>query len=100
MDNKKFKQTEFEYESDLKKIFKENVNPLLGQDVVYFDIKNKIDSGALGRTIPDGILFDFRDIENPEFYLVEAELSKHDFYRHIFPQITKFFGFFNNYFNN
>ena len=28
--------------------------------------------------------------------MVEIELAKHDFYRHIFPQITKFFGFFKN----
>jgi predicted transport protein len=28
--------------------------------------------------------------------LVEIELQKHDFYRHIFPQITKFFAFFRS----
>jgi hypothetical protein len=26
----------------------------------------------------------------------EVELAKHDFYKHIFPQITKFFAFFKN----
>ena len=30
------------------------------------------------------------DKENPEFYIVEVELSKHDFYGHIFPQFTSF----------
>jgi hypothetical protein len=50
----------------------------------------------LGATIPDGFLFDLTDVENPEFYLVEVELQKHDFYKHIFPQITKFFGFFRS----
>jgi predicted transport protein len=60
------------------------------------DLKNRIDTYALGSSIPDGLLFDFRDKENPEFYLVEIELAKHDFYRHIFPQITKFFAFFKN----
>jgi predicted transport protein len=37
-----------------------------------------------------------QDKDNPEFYLVEAELATHDFFRHIFPQVTKFFGFFKN----
>lgn len=46
--------------------------------------------------MPDGLLFDIRDVDSPEFYLVEIELVKHDFYKHIFPQITKFFGFYNN----
>ncbi len=37
-----------------------------------------------------------KNIDNPDFYLVETELAKHDFYRHIFPQITKFFAFYKN----
>lgn len=37
-----------------------------------------------------------RDPDNRELYLVEIELESHDFYRHIFPQITKFFAFFRN----
>jgi hypothetical protein len=28
--------------------------------------------------------------------MIEVELSKHSFYSHIFPQITKFFAFLNN----
>ncbi|MDD5779303.1 MAG: DUF5655 domain-containing protein, partial [Candidatus Thermoplasmatota archaeon] len=36
------------------------------------------------------------DKDDPQFYLVEIELSSHDFYRHIFPQITKFFAFYQN----
>ena len=55
-----------------------------------------VDSKSLGSAIPDGFLFDFRDEENPEFYLVEVELEKHPFYKHIFPQITKFFAFFKD----
>ena len=34
--------------------------------------------------------------KNLEFYIVEVELAKHDFYNHIFPQIIKFFGFYKN----
>src|SRR5690606_30762195 len=49
-----------------------------------------------GATIPDAFLFDLKDPDNPEFYLIEVELAKHSFYNHIFPQITKFFAFFKN----
>ena len=42
------------------------------------------------------LLFDLTNIDDPEFYIVEVELSKHSFYEHIFPQITKFIGFINS----
>jgi sugar-specific transcriptional regulator TrmB len=51
---------------------------------------------SLGSSVPDGFLFGFKDEENPEFYLVEVELEQHDFFKHIFPQITRFFAFFRN----
>lgn len=50
----------------------------------------------IGNVIPDGFLFDLTNIDDPEFYIVEVELSKHSFYEHIFPQITKFIGFINS----
>ncbi len=50
----------------------------------------------LGGIIPDFFLIDLTDKENPEFYLGEVELASHEFFRHIFPQITKFFAFFKN----
>jgi predicted transport protein len=96
MDGNRFIETEFEIEESFEKIVKENSKTLFGVKTIYFDLKNKIDSKTLGSVIPDGFLFDFKDKENPEFYLVEVELEKHDFYKHIFPQITKFFAFFKN----
>jgi predicted transport protein len=67
-----------------------------GKDTVYIDAKRKIGSASLGSAIPDGFLFDMSDTDNREFYLVEVELASHDFFNHIFPQITKFFAFFKN----
>ncbi len=96
MDGNRFIETEFITEEEFEKIVKENSKTLFGSKTIYFDLKNKIDSKALGSSIPDGFLFDFKDKENPEFYIVEVELEKHDFYKHIFPQITKFFAFFKN----
>ncbi len=96
MDMEKFIETDFNKEEDFENLVIKNSKTLFGSNTIYFDLKNKIKSQSLGNSIPDGFLFDFKDKENPEFYLVEVELAKHDFFRHIFPQITKFFAFFKN----
>ena len=85
-------QIEDEFENDVKK----NAKLFLGADTIYIDAKRKVDTSDLGGSIPDGFLFDMSEKESPEFYLVENELQKHDFFKHIFPQVTKFFAFFND----
>lgn len=92
----KYIEHEFEDERELEHTIKTNSQLLFGSKTIYFDLKNRIESKSLGATIPDAFLIDFSEKENPDFYLVEIELAKHDFYRHIFPQITKFFAFFKN----
>ena len=96
MNGKKCDEAEFSSEAVFEDAVCQNFKTLFGENTIYFDLKSKVDTKTLGSTIPDGFLFDFKDVENPEFYLVEVELQKHDFYRHIFPQITKFFAFFKN----
>lgn len=96
MNGKKCEEVTFFSEAVFENVVCQNFKTLFGENTIYFDLKSKVDTKTLGSTIPDGFLFDFRDVENPEFYLVEVELQKHDFYRHIFPQITKFFAFFKN----
>jgi hypothetical protein len=96
MDGIKFTETDFVFEDDFERVIKENSKTLFGEKSIYFDLKRKTESKALGGSISDGFLFDFKNEETPEFYLVEVELAKHDFYGHIFPQITKFFAFFKN----
>lgn len=90
---KKYVKTNYKNESDLEDLVCENAKRLFGEKTIYIDAKRKINSGELGKTIPDGLLFDLSDSDNPKFYLVEVELAKHSFYSHIFPQITKFFAF-------
>ena len=92
------KFTEFTYasEPDFENVIKNNTKLLFGTSTIYIDLKAKIDTASLGGSIPDGLLFDLKNIDSPEFYLVEVELEKHDFHRHIFPQITRFFAFFRN----
>ena len=93
---KKFQEFEYEKEDDLEKEIVDNVRLLFGEDTIYINAKKKIEAKALGGSVPDGLLFDLSDKEEPEFYIVEVELKKHDFFKHIFPQITKFFAFFKN----
>lgn len=93
-----FKYSQYSYisEEEFEKDVVDNGKLLFGNKIIYIEAKKKIDSGALGGSVPDGILFDLTDIDNPNFYLVEVELAKHDFFKHIFPQITKFFAFFKS----
>ena len=80
--------------------FEENIvassKSFFGDKTIYINAKKKIDSKSLGGTIPDGFFFDLSDLNDPKFYLVEVELASHSFFNHIFPQITKFFGFYKN----
>jgi len=69
---------------------------LFGENTILIDVKRKIGTQFLGGIIPDFFLIDLTDRGNPEFYLGEVELASHEFFRHIFPQITKFFAFFKN----
>lgn len=94
--NKTYNQFQFDKEADFEREVVLNSKQFFGINSIYIDAKRKIDAKNLGGSIPDGYLFDFADKDNPEFYIVEVELAKHDFYRHIFPQITKFFGFYKN----
>jgi predicted transport protein len=94
--NKRFVEAQFKLEDDFEELVRSQSKMLFGKDTIFIYTKRKLKGVVLGATIPDGFLFDLTDLENPEFYLVEVELQKHDFYKHIFPQITKFFGFFRS----
>jgi len=89
-------EKQYKIEADFEKLLAENSKAFFGQDTIFVDSKKKIENDSFGGVVPDGFLFDFSDKNNLEFYLVEVELSKHSFFNHIFPQITKFFAFFKN----
>jgi predicted transport protein len=94
--NKTYSQFQFDKEVDFEREVVLSSKQFFGANSIYIDAKRKIETKSLGNSIPDGFLFDLSDKESPEFYIVEVELAKHDFYNHIFPQITKFFGFYKN----
>jgi predicted transport protein len=86
----------YKLEKDFEDEVIKSAKILFGKATIYIDAKKKIESKNLGAVVPDGFFFDFSDPTDPQFYIVEVELSQHGFYGHIFPQITKFFAFFNN----
>jgi len=94
--NKTYTQFQFDREADFEKEIVAGSRLFFGSKSIYIDAKRKIETRILAGTIPDGFLFDLTDINNPKFYIVEVELAKHDFYGHMVPQITKFFGFYKN----
>ncbi len=92
----RYSEKKYNLETEFEKLVVENSKIFFGENTIFVDAKKKIDNNSFGGVIPDGFLFDFSDKKNPEFYLVEVELVKHNFFGHIFPQITKFFAFFKN----
>ena len=96
LENKKIDRVYFEKEVDFEKEVVQNHKTFFGKDSLFIDTKKKLSTNTLGGVIPDGFLIDFRDPEDFKFYIVEIELSKHSFYKHIFPQITKFIAFFRS----
>ncbi len=95
-DKKRFTETKYAKEIDFEQEITKYHKLFFGKDTILIDAKKKIGSDSLGNTIPDGFLFDMSDPKNRAFYLVEVELASHNFYGHIFPQITKFFAFLKN----
>jgi hypothetical protein len=94
--NKKFMEHKYLSEDEFEQEVVQLHRLFFGKKTIYIDVKKKIASKSLGGTIPDGFFFDLSDPIDPQFYLVEVELSVHNFFNHIFPQITKFFAFYKN----
>lgn len=92
----KYVQNIYKKESDFERDVFDNYISFFGEYSILIDAKKKIESSNLGNSIPDGFLINFKNLKNPEFFLIEVELLTHDFFRHIFPQITKFFAFLRN----
>ena len=95
-DGKRYAEEAHQNEKDFEEDVVASSKLLFGKSTVYINAKKKIDSKSLGGAVPDAFFFDFGDPSDPQFYVVEVELSEHSFYNHIFPQVTKFFAFFKN----
>jgi predicted transport protein len=96
LNGESFEQVVYSREDAFEQLVAHNAQTIFGDKAIYIDTKKKVNTSSLGGTIPDGFLIDLSDREDPQFYLVEVELQSHDFFRHIFPQITRFFAFYRD----
>jgi predicted transport protein len=96
LNGENFEQVIYNKEDAFEQLIAQNAQTIFGDKSIYIDAKKKVNTSSLGGTIPDGFLIDLSDPDDPQFYLVEVELQNHDFFNHIFPQITKFFAFYRD----
>ncbi|MBM3142524.1 MAG: hypothetical protein FJ005_05700 [Chloroflexi bacterium] len=75
-------------EDEFERIAKEHAQDIFGENARYFDLKQKLKTGAGIGSIPDAYVVAFDNA--PCWYIVEVELATHPLYEHIVPQITKF----------
>jgi len=96
LNGENFEQVIYSREDEFEQLVVKNAGTIFGDKAIYIDARKKIKTSVLGGTIPDGFLIDLFDADDPQFYLVEVELQSHDFFKHIFPQITRFFAFYRD----
>ncbi|WP_133256810.1 DUF4357 domain-containing protein [Hymenobacter edaphi] len=82
---KKFIKTPFNNEAELETVVVNNYEYLFGPDSFYLP-KTLIKTADGSGTIPDGFAI---DINQKQWYIVEAELGHHDVWNHIAKQVSK-----------
>ena len=80
----------YEKESEYEEMIVSNANAIFGENGIYFNIKKRVGASKKGASVPDGYYLDLLFHETPKLYFVEVELSDHDLYAHIGPQILRF----------
>ncbi len=75
-------------EDEFEQVVKEHAQEIFGEQSIYFYIKQKLESVSGIGSIPDGYAIVLA--AKPYWYIVEIELSRHDVFGHIVPQVTKF----------
>jgi hypothetical protein len=78
----------FNNENTFEKFIYKNSKLFLGENNYYIDAKHKIQTKGFN-AIPDGFLLDVTDENNPILYIVEIEISTHDF-NHISAHVMKY----------
>jgi hypothetical protein len=89
VDNEIFTPCEYQREGDLESRVSKLVKFVFGPKVLYFDIRQRMASKAKRVNVTDGVLLELRK-EGSRLWLVEYELSSHDLYSHVQPQIMGF----------
>lgn len=80
--------TDLKEPEDLEPMVVEHSDDIFGEDSIYLDKKYKLKTITGVGSIPDGFAIIFSN--QPEWHIVEVELSSHDIYEHVVKQVTKF----------
>jgi len=72
-------------EEELERVLVDNYEHIFGPSAIYLPKALITTPGGYG-TIPDGFAF---DLSKKQWFIVEAELAKHDLWNHIAPQVAK-----------
>ena len=92
-DGIKYFQTDFHgKEAEFEKVVFAQYKHIFGENTILFT-KRKIQTATGIGTIPDAFIIDFK---KGKWYIIEVEISNHDVYSHIVPQLTKFYSALNN----
>lgn len=75
-------------EAPFEQIVKEHALHIFGKQSIYFDVKQKLKTKSGIGSIPDGYVLILSG--QPQWYIVEVELSSHPVYEHMVPQLSKF----------
>ena len=81
-------------EDEFEQTVKEHASDIFGEQSIYPDIKHKLKTKSGIGSIPDGYVIIFGD--EPQWHIVEVELSSHPLYEHIVPQVSKFINGIKN----
>jgi len=81
-------------EDELERMVNEHALEIFGENSLYFDRKLKLQSLSGVGSIPDGYAIVFSDIY--QWHIVEVELSSHQLYNHIVPQVSRFINGIKN----
>lgn len=89
VDNEVFKLYEYQREEELERRVSTLGGFVFGSKALYFDIRQRMASKAKKVNVTDGVLLQLRK-DKSKLWVVEHELSSHDLYGHIQPQILGF----------
>ncbi len=88
IDGVRYQEWTPEKEDELEQIVNEHAQEIFGENSIYIDRKLKLRAISGIGSIPDGYVIVFG--ESPEWHIVEVELSSHQLYEHIVPQVSRF----------
>jgi hypothetical protein len=80
-------------EGEFERIVEDHAKDIFGEQSIYLEKHRLRTKSGIG-SIPDGYVIVFRD--QPQWHIIEVELSTHPLYEHIVPQISKFINGIKN----